>query len=415
MTYDTGDVAVQATETSCVGEPEMGRSADAEGDASPGKPMVWEVLSQRIEAEALERATAISRLTSFIEDAVASINQNLMDAAAQAGLNQGAQKSKEETLPATWSGLEDVRKTISKLSETQTQQEDRIRGLAHKVDQVSGSHDILDRDQKATFREMSNSISDLNIKLGSRTSRLEEDFKALQEEVTSLQIEIRSTLNGALMTPSRSLSGVVCEGTLWLHRLQPRSFFMLTCTWVWSIALIEQLVAENELEIQRLKKTNEKLQHELLQKPEVSGSFSSQEAPAVATSAALTGFEHHIPLREVARSDDLDASILGPLDSTFGHSSHFVPVPVQKHQVDLVIHGIQGVVLDLVPSPPSPQSRGSDGQKCRCKLKIHLGSEIHETEWAELRKDLPLPGSPQETWGAVWEQNAGPLKLVSKT
>eukprot|EP00435_Cladocopium_sp_Y103_P008446 s3657_g2.t1 len=209
MTYDTGDVAVQATETSCVGEPEMGRSADAEGDASPGKPMVWEVLSQRIEAEALERATAISRLTSFIEDAVASINQNLMDAAAQ-----GAQKSKEETLPATWSGLEDVRKTISKLSETQTQQEDRIRGLAHKVDQVSGSHDILDRDQKATFREMSNSISDLNIKLGSRTSRLEEDFKALQEEVTSLQIEIRSTLNGALMTPSRSLSGVVCEGHL---------------------------------------------------------------------------------------------------------------------------------------------------------------------------------------------------------
>ncbi|CAL1167590.1 unnamed protein product [Cladocopium goreaui] len=130
-----------------------------------------------------------------------------MDAATQ-----GAQKSKEEMLPAAWSGLEDVRKTMSKLSETQTQQEDRIRGLAHKVDQVSGSHDILDRDQKATFREMSNSISDLNIKLGSRTSRLEEDFKALQEEVTSLQIEIRSTLNGALMTPSRSLSGVVCEG-----------------------------------------------------------------------------------------------------------------------------------------------------------------------------------------------------------
>eukprot|EP00435_Cladocopium_sp_Y103_P011278 s3657_g2.t3 len=353
---------------------------------------------QPFPAEALERATAISRLTSFIEDAVASINQNLMDAAAQ-----GAQKSKEETLPATWSGLEDVRKTISKLSETQTQQEDRIRGLAHKVDQVSGSHDILDRDQKATFREMSNSISDLNIKLGSRTSRLEEDFKALQEEVTSLQIEIRSTLNGALMTPSRSLSGVVCEA---MGSFAASARFK---------QLIEQLVAENELEIQRLKKTNEKLQHELLQKPEVSGSFSSQEAPAVATSAALTGFEHHIPLREVARSDDLDASILGPLDSTFGHSSHFVPVPVQKHQVDLVIHGIQGVVLDLVPSPPSPQSRGSDGQKCRCKLKIHLGSEIHETEWAELRKDLPLPGSPQETWGAVWEQNAGPLKLVSKT
>lgn len=128
----------------------------------------------------------------------------------------------------------------------------------------------------------------------------------------------------------------------------------------------------------------------------------------MATSAVLTGFEHHIPLREVARSDDLDASILGPLDSTC-HSSHCLPVPVQKHQVDLVIHAIQGVVLDLVPSPPSLQSRGSDGQKCRCKLKIHLGSEIHETEWAELRKDSPLPGSPQETWGAVWEQNGGPL------
>ncbi|CAL1167597.1 unnamed protein product, partial [Cladocopium goreaui] len=172
--------------------------------------------------------------------------------------------------------------------------------------------------------------------------------------------------------------------------------------------LIEQLVAENELEIQRLKKTNEKLQHEL-QKSEVSGSSFSQEAPSMATSAVLTGFKHHIPLREVARSDDLDASILGPLDSTFGHSSHCLPVPVQKHQVDLVIHAIQGVVLDLVPSPPSLQSRGSDGQKCRCKLKIHLGSEIHETEWAELRKDSPLPGSPQETWGAVWEQNGGPL------
>jgi len=145
-------------------------------------------------AEALERTNAISRLTTFIEEAIASINQNLMDAAAQ-----GMQTSKEETLPAR-SGLEDVQKMMSRLSETQAEQEDRIRGLVQKVEEVSGSQAILDRDQKAAFQELSTSITDMNIRLGGRTSGLVEDLKSLQEDV----MEFRTTLTTLGTPPSLS-------------------------------------------------------------------------------------------------------------------------------------------------------------------------------------------------------------------
>eukprot|EP00434_Breviolum_minutum_P008755 symbB.v1.2.007716.t3/scaffold479.1/size198797/8 len=477
----------------------VARSGDGEGASED--PIVWEVLSQRIEAEALERTNAISRLTTFIEEAIASINQNLMDAAAQgmqtskeetlparsgledvqkmmsrlsetqteqedrirglvqkveevsgsqaildrdqkaealertnaisrledvqkmmsrparsgledvqkmmsrqkveevsgsqaildrdqkaiASINQnlmdaaaqGMQTSKEETLPAR-SGLEDVQKMMSRLSETQTEQEDRIRGLVQKVEEVSGSQAILDRDQKAAFQELSTSITDMNIRLGGRTSGLVEDLKSLQEDV----MEFRTTLTTLGTPPS-------LVGAMESHRLRQ---------------LIEQLVAEHELEIQRLKRTNEQLLEVLgSEKLEPSTGLSGQD-----TSVSVgIGLETRIPLREAAaHSDDLADSTFG---STFGHSSYFLPVPLQKQQVDIAIHGIQGLPLDLVPSPSS-----QGGQKCRCKLKIHLGSDTHETDWAELRQDACLPGTFQESWGAVWEQNSEPGPLTRR-
>ncbi|CAJ1433686.1 unnamed protein product [Effrenium voratum] len=127
---------------------------------------VWKVIAQRLEVEASERTAAISRLSAYIDGAIEGLTAKI-EAVTQASVR----KAVGEEAPLAPTGLEELKRSIARLSEGHGHQEERLRSLAHKVDEVSGTQTILDRDQKATFRELSNSISDLNIKLGSRASR----------------------------------------------------------------------------------------------------------------------------------------------------------------------------------------------------------------------------------------------------
>lgn len=140
---------------------------------------VWNVLSQKMEAEAAEHTAAIARLSTLIEEAITRLNERI---------DSVSQGRPEETGP-TASALEELRRNMARISDSQHQQEDRIRALTHKVDQMEGTQTILERDQKATFREFSNSVSDLNIKLGNRTRSLEEGLQALQEVAASLELD----------------------------------------------------------------------------------------------------------------------------------------------------------------------------------------------------------------------------------
>ena len=95
-----------------------------------------QALEGRLEAEAFERASAVAHLGVVIEEAVSTLTRKLE-----------AQAPKE--LPKAWSGLEELRRSVTRLTEQQQQQEERLRALAHKVDQLQGTQAILDRDQKA--------------------------------------------------------------------------------------------------------------------------------------------------------------------------------------------------------------------------------------------------------------------------
>eukprot|EP00931_Biecheleriopsis_adriatica_P077523 TRINITY_DN51072_c0_g1_i2.p1 TRINITY_DN51072_c0_g1~~TRINITY_DN51072_c0_g1_i2.p1 ORF type:complete len:434 (+),score=69.51 TRINITY_DN51072_c0_g1_i2:68-1369(+) len=151
---------------------EEGETAFTDG-AAGATTVVLDVITKRVQAEASERDAAIARLWTFVEEAPYAGSSEI--------------PSRVDGSVSLQLGLEDVRKHIHRLTDMQSQQEERLRSLSHNLDQVSLAQASADRDQKATFRELSNSVSDLGCKFGSRMACLDKDLRRLQEEMTEVR------------------------------------------------------------------------------------------------------------------------------------------------------------------------------------------------------------------------------------
>eukprot|EP00440_Ansanella_granifera_P051729 gb/GFBE01056084.1/.p1 GENE.gb/GFBE01056084.1/~~gb/GFBE01056084.1/.p1 ORF type:complete len:243 (+),score=39.28 gb/GFBE01056084.1/:1-729(+) len=160
--------------------PPSGSQGRSLGAVDAGPLGVGQAIAKFIEAERSDWEASIARLSSFVEEAVASLTARIDSVQLSASPGSSA---REGLAPAQF-GSDDLRKSISRLAEVQAQQEERLRGFSHSLNQVSLAQTSNDRDQKATFRELSNSLSELGCKFGSRMARLEDELKRLREETT---------------------------------------------------------------------------------------------------------------------------------------------------------------------------------------------------------------------------------------
>ncbi|CAJ1383990.1 unnamed protein product [Effrenium voratum] len=329
------------------GETKRGRCVeDSSGpDFEDDKLPVWKVIAQRLEVEASERTAAISRLSAYIDGAIEGLTAKI-EAVTQASVR----KAVGEEAPLAPTGLEELKRSIARLSEGHGHQEERLRSLAHKVDEVSGTQTILDRDQKATFRELSNSISDLNIKLGSRASRMEESLKVLQEDLASIQNERKVLVNGALGALDIWRGGSIPRNVARQRSMASDRFEQL----------VAELCKQHAAELRELREANAQLQ-------------------------------------KTKEGEEEEGHVLSPewaLDCRV-EASESVTLPPQQ-EVQVQIHAVR-----CLPTA---------GNKGRCKLVVR-GEK--ETPWAELSKEEGIPGALQEeTWDAVWDRDAGALSCT---
>lgn len=194
-----------------------------------------------ISFETAEREAAIARLSAWVESAISGLSARIDAAMHAVSIGDGAQD-----LPNRLQlGLDDTRKNLSRLSEVQAQQEERMRKLSHSFDQLSLSLSSTERDQKATFREIANNVSELGCKFGHRIARLEEAAKQSLEAFDQLPL-------GSARTRERSTSSQIASSPL----IQSRSAQTESKAIVFNAGAAEQ--SNSSCEVVNLEELDEK-------------------------------------------------------------------------------------------------------------------------------------------------------------
>ncbi|CAE8635501.1 unnamed protein product, partial [Polarella glacialis] len=163
----------------------------------PESPVAWSVYSKHLQAESDERKMAIASLTTFLQEAIASVNARV-DEAIQATSYASGNSSSEAAaarkvadgcteLANSLDGADAIRGAVARLGQVQGQQEERLRTLSHRLDETALGQSSSERDQKASYREVSQSVGDLSCKLSGRVASLEADLRRCQEDLAALR------------------------------------------------------------------------------------------------------------------------------------------------------------------------------------------------------------------------------------
>ncbi|CAE8721512.1 unnamed protein product, partial [Polarella glacialis] len=133
----------------------------------PESPVAWSVYSKHLQAESDERKMAIASLTTFLQEAIASVNARVDEAIQATSYASGCTE-----LANSLDGADAIRGAVARLGQVQGQQEERLRTLSHRLDEIALGQSSSERDQKASYREVSQSVGDLSCKLSGRVASL---------------------------------------------------------------------------------------------------------------------------------------------------------------------------------------------------------------------------------------------------